>query len=78
MQVPLQRPYRGGQVRVSEMFSVEGDVGVITAYAGDMREPEFCGEDDLWAEKDGVDEVQDVGGEGEDLGERRGGEEVAF
>jgi len=52
------------------MFSVEGDVGVITAYAGDMGEPEFCGEDDLWAEEDGVDEVQDVGGEGEDLGER--------
>ena len=34
-----------------------------------MGEEEFGGEDDLWAEEDGVDEVEDVGGEGKDAEE---------
>jgi hypothetical protein len=39
------------------MFCVEGDVGVITAYSGDMREAEFRRQDDLWTKEDGVDKV---------------------
>lgn len=43
------------------MFCIEGNVGVVAGDTGDMREPEFGSEDDLWTEEDGVDQVQDVG-----------------
>jgi hypothetical protein len=72
----LQFPDDGTEERVSEMFCVKSDVGVVGWYAGDVGEIKHCGEENLGAEEDGIDKVEDIRFELDDTGESRRGEEV--
>jgi hypothetical protein len=74
----LEHPDYGAEDRISKVLCIEGDVGVVGGYAGDLAEIKHGGEEDLRTEEDGVDKVEDVWIEFDDAGEGDWREEVPF